>query len=987
MHDFIANSGNNVISENHFGVNFIAGYNQTLPEGNFEQIIQDLNVEHIRYPGGTVTETYFDPNGSVWRELFEEDQPFATASDGRVIEGPGRMFELATRNDLEVTFVLPTDSLVSMVNGAPVVDEEAVEKVHQLVTDILDGRFGEVTIDSFEVGNEYYHHPDMTAEEYSAIANEVIIAVDDAIQNHAASQDLPENWVAPDIAVQAGAGWLDGDNEAIIEGLSDSALEAVTSVVTHFYSADLDAVGLRDEHLGQINEWEQATGIDDLKYHISEWNVAHGDTGMAQSSTIITAFDEMLSHGVDSSSIWGAQLRWLESGLSVNLGDDDLELAQSRLSVSGEMIASMSESLVGLRSIDVEAHEFLNLSTHDLNRLENGELQIEVFGDEDRAVFYISSRSDTQQYLNLDLDGYFGDYNHVWGETLTSRDDPDTGWRDETDPTSAYGVADFTTINSAVFDGSIGLWLEPYEIARISVQLSDEGVFMDDHSSNVVRGLDYNDSLVGSDYGDTIITSNGNDRVLGKGGEDMLRAGEDDDDIWGGTGNDAAFGGSGDDVIKGESGDDWIVGGVGDDHLEGNEGADIISGNIGDDTLFGGGGDDILAGGAGENVVAGGAGADYFIVTSDEHLIIEDFNVDQGDRITFLGQFEDRQSLVEQITTTEPTDGEAGDLIVSGVDGSRTILIGAANDYDAVIDSVVDFTPEGKASLDLADQLNQLDPIEVGPFLDGLDSESYLETVGSTDGIILFANLEADTAGAFLNSLNIEEMEDLLGGMGDDGLKLALGEMTPEEILVFLDAVNLEVAPGLVGALGENTVLGALTELDDVSQNQVHDKFFPPEEQDLGPLSGNGDSSATVPDLTPSTVPTIDEIIPQTNYPPEDEEEDEEEEDSLESSVFADCFIATVAYENGEHPDVWLLRWFRDAVLRNSLVGRAAIVIYWHLGPKLAEWISNKPQTKQFIRGTLEAIVSGISWFYGRPVGKQPDQLNLSDSRHIKLRS
>lgn len=191
--DLVSSSGDNIIGGSHFGVNFIVGYNQTLPEGNFENIVQQLGTGHIRYPGGTVTELYFDPNGSVWQDLFENDQDFSTAENGHIIEGPSRVFDFASRNGLEVTFVLPTDSLVSMVNGHPVVDEAAVEKVQMLVKDILDGRYGDVQISSFEIGNEYYAFPNMSAEEYASVANELVIAIDDAIQEYVGKADLPDD--------------------------------------------------------------------------------------------------------------------------------------------------------------------------------------------------------------------------------------------------------------------------------------------------------------------------------------------------------------------------------------------------------------------------------------------------------------------------------------------------------------------------------------------------------------------------------------------------------------------------------------------------------------------------------------------------------------------------------------------------------------------------------------------------------------------------
>ena len=132
-------------------------------------------------------------------------------------------------------------------------------------------------IDSFEIGNEYYAYPDMTAEEYASVANELVIAVDDAIQEYVGEGELPDDWTAPKIAIQAGAGWLSGDNQTIIDGLSEDALGSITSVINHFYSSDLNAVGMRDKHLGQISDWEDATGLNQTGFtgEHKAWKVSH----------------------------------------------------------------------------------------------------------------------------------------------------------------------------------------------------------------------------------------------------------------------------------------------------------------------------------------------------------------------------------------------------------------------------------------------------------------------------------------------------------------------------------------------------------------------------------------------------------------------------------------------------------------------------------------------------------------------------------------
>lgn len=973
------------ITGSHFGVNFIAGYNQTIPEGNFESIVQQLGAGHVRYPGGTVTEQYFSPNGQVWRDLFEEDQDFTYAEDGRLIEGPGRVFDFATRNGLNVTFVIPTDSVVSMVNGRAVVDEQAVEKIHELVTDIMDGRYGEVTIGSFEIGNEYYAFPDMTAEEYAAAANEIIIVVDDAIQEHASENELSDDWVSPEIAVQAGAGWLIGDNQEIINGLSEDALDAVTSVITHYYPGDLAEVGMRDRHLGQISEWEDATGLRDLDYHISEWNVSGSDTGMAQASSMISGFDEMLSHGVDTSTMWGTQLRWLQSGLSVTIGDDDLEVPESRLSVGGEMMASMSESLFGLQSIDVNPDEFVEVSDNrnHLVSYESGNYLVHVFGGEDRAVVYISSRSDEEINLDFDLANYYGNPTHVWGETLTSRDDLATGWRDESDPLSAYGVADFDGVTTYQINGLEPLTLEPYEVVRLNVQLSEEGVTIEDHDPLVRSELNYDDNMVGSRYNDTILAHIGEDSLVGRAGDDILRGGDDDDAVFGGDNDDALFGDDGNDFVRGDEGNDWLVGGSGNDRLVGSSGEDVISGGNGDDDIFGGTGEDILSAGQGENHTTGGEGGDYFVISSEGHTIVEDFNYLDGDRVTFLGQFENPEHLIEHIDTTGSVGDQPGDIIVTGEGGNRTIFIGAAGQQEQFINSIVDFSVEGQNSILLADTLNEMDPGEINTFVDSLDTEEFNDQFGSLDSVILFSNLNAEVGAELLNSFDQPELEDFFDSMGDQGLKLAIGEMTPEELFTFFDGIDQSVIPELISELGSEIVSAAILGMNHVRQVAIGERFFPSEPEE------NEDDGDDAYEQSGQSDDGNEDHIP-TAYPyvaDDEDDEDEHEDEDEDSSVFADCFIATVAYESGDHPDVWLLRWYRDTVMRKSLFGRFAIILYWHLGPKIAEWVSRRPAVRHAFRAAIGQIVNCISKVYRRKPGKQIDQPFLFDSRKIKLRS
>lgn len=104
-------------------------------------------------------------------------------------------------------------------------------------------------------------------------------------------------------------------------------------------------------------------------------------------------------------------------------------------------------------------------------------------------------------------------------------------------------------------------------------------------ASNLIYGLDGNDTLRGGDQAD---------RLSGDGGDDL---------IYGHSGNDVLQGGEGDDTLKSGAGDDTLFGGAGNDMLDGGEGDDhyLIGEADGFDTImqYDGSGNDTLSFGAG----------------------------------------------------------------------------------------------------------------------------------------------------------------------------------------------------------------------------------------------------------------------------------------------------------------------------------------------------------------------------------------------------
>ncbi|MBK6820496.1 MAG: hypothetical protein IPG85_13305 [Bacteroidetes bacterium] len=60
------------------------------------------------------------------------------------------------------------------------------------------------------------------------------------------------------------------------------------------------------------------------------------------------------------------------------------------------------------------------------------------------------------------------------------------------------------------------------------------------------------------------------------------------------------------------------------------------------------------------------------------------------------------------------------------------------------------------------------------------------------------------------------------------------------------------------------------------------------------------------------------------------------------SSGSSGCYIATMAYGDYDHPQVMILRQFRDEVLNKSVCGKWFIKTYYHYSPKLVARLKTK---------------------------------------------
>jgi hypothetical protein len=81
------------------------------------------------------------------------------------------------------------------------------------------------------------------------------------------------------------------------------------------------------------------------------------------------------------------------------------------------------------------------------------------------------------------------------------------------------------------------------------------------------------------------------------------------------------------------------------------------------------------------------------------------------------------------------------------------------------------------------------------------------------------------------------------------------------------------------------------------------------------------------------------------------------------------CFVATAAYGSYAHPVVWVLRAFRDLVLKKTPIGTALVWTYYHLSPPLADGVRHDPSLAAWTRVALLPIAGAAFLWMLLPAG------------------
>ncbi|MGJ8603887.1 MAG: type I secretion protein [Marivita sp.] len=425
-------------SQGLFGANVLATRSTLVQGGDYDRLIEELGVGSFRYPGGSLTERYFDitdPNATVvtdrdtgeMRDFIPLDDALAYAGD----EG------------LAVTIVIPTRNLLSDTtddNGDrfAAIDEDALRG---FVRDVVSGVHGEAEIEAFELGNEYWGSGQMSSVEYGRLASEMAVIVDDELNTLNADTDIivqsgtnfdfarlsdqySEDMSSADILADLNAtygltldegsvfssgaiNWTNVANEMILSEFDTQAeQEAVDQVAVHVYSRGQVNEGQRSFFLNNTEEtWGE--DIPDARIAVTEWNTAgnsgaldrNTDFGLFQSHEMLNMMEEFLRYDVETAHVWPL-IQNTPNTLSVDDGQADL-------TPGGAMFSMMQDALPGKTALDLTPEAGAD------TEVEEDGVSVHGFWEPDELLFYIAATDVGGADTNVDFSGLVTDAGRV----------------------------------------------------------------------------------------------------------------------------------------------------------------------------------------------------------------------------------------------------------------------------------------------------------------------------------------------------------------------------------------------------------------------------------------------------------------------------------------------------------------------------------------------------------------------------------------------
>ena len=717
------NSGTTV-TEDMFGLNALTTVEATDDELMLERY-RELGVTNLRFPGGSVTEWYFDisdaAGGSIDNSLgsFQgNERPLITFTE---------FVELAAELGTSATLVVPTiggftqtagDALLTGDYGQRVVSADYLEDVEEFIgvaTGIAQAEGVEIA--AIEIGNEFWASGQMTAAEYGQLAAAMSQVIATTFENLGITAEDQ-----PDIVIQtpSSAGMMSPKNESSVfvdtmthfvyqtselDGLSSDVMDRLAEVAVpaqgraREQARDIIAAFEQDNVLieasgGSLLQFDisgAANAIDAVVDHyyvdggfdavntgeqygfnqLELWNVEleRRDTTLPDLDYYITEWNTRKNGDIDEANNRGLQqvsmnIEMLYEMVTHGVTSANFWPVIFNQSNSGTLVHNSAETL----TIAGEGFALMSKSLAGLTPVLDfkvaGELAVHGYSDSDTLVYLFSERSGAENQMTLNLDGIDALNADYYRVSWTELWDGGAGGVDGlAQPViTTNQVVDLMTADA--FDDFL-ITMQAWSVVRMDVQ----GVDAAEADSLRSNSTDPYARLVeGSDASDRLRGGLGDDTLVGGTGDDNLNGHEGNDVLFGDAGNDRVKGGWGDDTLNGLDGNDTLAGDWGHDILSGGAGNDKLMGGDDSDMINGGAGDDTLMGGAGNDTLTGGPGADSFIGNLSELNgdTITDFSTD--DMIFFSDSVFDAVTLQsgDDVSTLE-LDTDADGVVDASV--------------------------------------------------------------------------------------------------------------------------------------------------------------------------------------------------------------------------------------------------------------------------------------------------------------------------------
>ena len=589
-----------------FGANMLSHANgdHGVVSTDYRDAYVALDAAGVRYPGGTVTELYFDLTAPNTRH---PDIP-----EDRYISMDAAI-DFANEYAAPMTFVLPTRVFIDTelpVSGVPRgFLADTLDDLADFIRDLYAVHGDQMPIDAFQIGNEYWGAAALTAAEYAIVADAVTLVLADTFADLGVDPDIlvqmanpwsPEfssggvldqlSTARPFLAangldaadyVDGKLRWLskiDAAHDAILGGVSGEAKAAIDGLTQHYYYQPDDLVFGADRagaaYIADAYARYLSDGFAHADLHLTEWNVISTnpkETGLRAASTVLEQFKNIVNLGTSAAMLWPPHLP-TPSNMYETAG------AQDGLTPAGVVMAEL-RGLTDYMALDL--------------RTDDDALAVVGFSDGLDTSVFLSARSETAVTATVDFADVLPGWDTATFEII--RFDPATADGSQfvgSTRTNVPLVQDHdalglvAAVDLRVDGAEITVSLAPFEV--LHVQFESDG-------NGVVMGTDGADVLTGA--GGFVYGGLGNDRLIGSDGAEKL------------------FGGAGDDVIididarakawKRETPLDSR-----------SDEVNLLSGGAGDDVIFGNAGTDILFGGAGDDVLSGGGGRDTFVFES-----------------------------------------------------------------------------------------------------------------------------------------------------------------------------------------------------------------------------------------------------------------------------------------------------------------------------------------------------------------------------------